>query len=127
MLNFINGCNITLTFWANELTSNDYAYTLPKGYSINIMHVTNAINVDIVNKATVRNDTRLIFPVVDSKSPSTITVHIPDLTKNAELRFTIEKFGQIPDDTYFNYEFYPISVTGDDGKKYNVIQSDQFK
>ncbi len=90
------------------------------------MHITNAINIDIVNKATVRNDTRLIFPVVNSKSPSTITVHIPDLTKDAELRFTIEKFGQIPDETYFYHEFYPISVIGDDGKKYDVIPSDQF-
>lgn len=127
MLSFINGCNITLTFYANELASNDYAYTLPKGYSINIMHITNASNIDIINKATVRNDTRLIFPVVNSKSPSTITVHIPDLTKDVELRFTIEKLGQIPDDSYFYHEFYPISVTGDDGEKYNIIQSEQFK
>lgn len=40
---------------------------------------------------------------------------------------TLEKFGQIPDDHYFDKPFKPIVVTGDDGKKYNVIPSDQFK
>lgn len=127
MLNIIDGCNIALIFEANELNNSNYAYTLPKGYSINIMHITNAINVDTLCQAIIRNDTRLVFPVVNSKSPSNITFHITDTTKYSEIRFTIEKFGQIPDDTYFNHEFYPISVTGDDGKKYNVIPSDQFK
>lgn len=63
----------------------------------------------------------------NSKSPSYITLHIPDITKNAEIRFTIEKFGQIPDHSYFDSAFKPILVTGDDGKEYNVIPSDQFK
>lgn len=127
MRSYYRGCNVYLKFTANELTSNDYAYTLNKGYSINIMHITNAINVDTVSQAAIRNDTRLVFPVVNSKSPSTFTIHIPDITKDAELRFTIEKFGQIPDDTYFFHEFYPVAVTGDDGKKYNIIQAEQFK
>ena len=127
MLNFINGCNITLIFYANELNSDSYAYTLPKGYSINTMHITNAINIDTISKAIIRNDSRLVFPAVNSKSPSTITLHITDITKYSEIRFTIEKFGQIPDNNYFNFEFNPILITGDDGNKYNVIQSDQFK
>lgn len=46
---------------------------------------------------------------------------------NAEIRFVIEKFGQIPDAHYFDKAFDPILVTGDDGKEYNVIPSDQFK
>ena len=127
MLNIIDGCNIALIFYQNELNSDTYAYTLPKGYSINIMHITNAINIDTLSQAIIRNDSRLVFPPVNSKSPSTITLHITDTTKYSEIRFTIEKFGQIPDDTYFNYAFNPILITGDDGNKYNVIPSEQFK
>lgn len=56
-----------------------------------------------------------------------ITLYISDLTKDAEIRFTIEKFGQIPDIHYFDTAFEPILVKGDDGKEYNVIPSDQFK
>lgn len=94
MTNIVNGCNITLKLTANELTSNDYVYILPRGYTINTIY---------------------------------ITVYITDLTKAAEIRFTIEKFGQIPDAQYFDKAFKPILVTGDDGKEYNVIPSDQFK
>lgn len=36
-------------------------------------------------------------------------------------------FGQIPDPHYFDKAFEPILVTGDDGNKYKVIPSDQFK
>lgn len=127
MVELIRGCNIALKFAANELTSNDYAYTLPEGYSINIIHVTSANNVQGINNATINNGTRLIFPVVNSKSPSSFTMFIPDLTKDAELRFTIEKFGQRPDKSYFYHEFYPILVTGDDGTEYKIIPSDQFE
>lgn len=126
MINIINGCNIAVRFEANELNNNSYAYTLPSGYSINTMHITTAINVDRLAQAIVRNDSRLVFPVVNSKSPSTFKLHIIDTAKFSEFRFTIEKFGQIPDETYFNHEFYPISVTSEDGNKYNVIPSDQF-
>lgn len=39
----------------------------------------------------------------------------------------IEKFGQIPDPHYFDKAFDPILVTGEDGKEYKCIPSDQFK
>lgn len=39
-----------------------------------------------------------------------------NITKRAEIRFTIEKFGQIPDKTYFKNAFTPILVTGDQFK-----------
>lgn len=120
MVELIRGCNISLKFAANELTTNNYVYTLPIGYSINIIHITTAINVQDINNATVKDDIRLIFPVVNSKSPSSFTVFIRDLTKDAELRFTIEKFGQMPDKTYFYREFSPISVKGDDGTEYKA-------
>lgn len=127
MTNIVNGCNITLKLAANESTSNDYVYILPIGYTINTMYITFLTNIEAVNRAVIQRNTRLVFPVVNSKSPSYITLYISDITKAAEIRFTIEKFGQIPDARYFDSAFNPILVTGDDGKKYNVIPSDQFK
>lgn len=127
MTTIVNGCNITLKLAANESTSNDYVYILPRGYTINTMLITSLTNIEAVNRATIQRYTRLVFPIVNSKSPSYITLYISDITKAAEIRFTIEKFGQIPDDSYFDNPFKPIVVTGDDGKKYNVIPSDQFK
>ena len=127
MTNIVNGCNITLKLAANELTSNDYVYSLPRGYSINTMYITSLTNIEAVNRALIQRNTRLVFPAVNSKSPSYITLYITDLSKAAEIRFTIEKFGQIPDGGYFDSAFKPILVTDDAGNKYNVIPSDQFK
>lgn len=127
MTSIINGCNITLKLAANESTSTDYVYILPIGYTINSMYITYLNNIEAVNRAVIQRNTRLVFPVVNSKSPSRITLYITDLTKAAEIRFTIEKFGQIPNDSYFATAFEPILVKGDDGKEYNVIPSDQFK
>lgn len=127
MTSLINGCNITLQFAANESTSNDYVYILPSGYTINTIYITSLTNIEAINRARIQSNTRLVFPVVNSKSPSYITLYISDLNKASEIRFTIEKFGQIPDSGYFDSAFKPILVTGDDGKEYNVIPSDQFK
>lgn len=127
MTSLVNGCNFTLKMAANESTSNDYVYILPSGYTINTIYITYLTNIEAINMAFVQRNSRLVFPVVNSKSPSYITLYISDITKAAEIRFTIEKFGQIPDDSYFDKPFTPIVVTGDDGKKYNVIPSDQFK
>lgn len=127
MTNIVNGCNITLKLAANESTSNNYVYILPIGYSINTMYITSLTNIEAVNRASIQRYTRLVFPIVNSKSPSHITLYITDLTKAAEIRFTIEKFGQIPDANYFDTAFKPILVKGDDGKEYKVIPSDQFK
>nr|DAK88126.1 MAG TPA: hypothetical protein [Caudoviricetes sp.] len=127
MTSLVNGCNITLKLAANELTSNEYVYILPSGYTINTIYITTLTNVEAINRAVIQRNIRLVFPAVNSKSPSYITLYISDITKAAEIRFTIEKFGQIPDDSYFDNAFKPIVVTGDDGKKYNVIPSDQFK
>lgn len=127
MTKLINGCNITLKLEANESTSNDYVYILPIGYTINTMYISSLTNIEAINRATIQRNSRLVFPVVNSKSPSYITLYISDITKAAEIRFTIEKFGQIPDGSYFDSTFKPILVKGDDGKQYNVIPSDQFK
>ena len=70
-----------------------------------------------------------IYIAIDpnSKSPSTIRLFIADLSLPSEIRFTIEKFGQIPDPNYFSKPFDPISVTDGDAKQCLVIPSDQFK
>ena len=127
MTSIVNGCNIYLDFEANELNSTNYLYTLPNGYSINTINITNAVNITNINSAYIKNGARLIFPVVNSKSPSSILLVIPDITKHASIKFTIEKFGQIPDEHYFDSAFEPILVMGDDGNEYPVIPSDQFK
>lgn len=127
MTSLVNGCNVTVKMAANESTSNDYVYKLPIGYTINTIYITSLTNIEAINRALVQRNSRLVFPVVNSKSPSYITLYISDITKAAEIRFTIEKFGQIPDASYFDSAFKPILVTGDDGKQYNVIPSDQFK
>lgn len=127
MINIIKGPNITIHFEANELTSNIYLYQLPQGYSINTLFITNITNIWLINKAYARNNIRLVFPPVNSKSPSTLELQILDKSKVTEFRFTIEKFGQIPDTKYFEKAFTPISVNGEDGKVYKVIPSDQFK
>lgn len=70
---------------------------------------------------------RLTFPVVNSKSPSTLRLFIPDLSKPAEIRLIIEKFGQIPDEHYFDRAFDSTAIKGNDGNNYYIIPSDQFK
>lgn len=127
MTTFIEGPECTIRFAENELTSPIYTYTLPKGYSINILHITSISNISLINQSAIISDMKLVYPVVNSKSPSTIKLYISNLSKSAELKFTIEKFGQIPDAHYFDKAFDPILVVGDDGKEYNVIPSDQFK
>ena len=52
---------------------------------------------------------------------------VQDIKKDADIRLSIEKFGQIPDPHYFDKAFEPILVTGEDGKEHKVIPSDQFK
>lgn len=68
----------------------------------------------------------LRFPTVHSKNPNVIRP-LFDNKKEQRFTFIITKFGQIPDPHYFDKAFEPILVVGDDGKKYKVIPSDQFK
>lgn len=64
---------------------------------------------------------------VNSKSPCYLKPYIIDISKSSEIKFYIEKFGQIPDRQYFDTAFTPILVTDDNGNEYHVIPSDQFK
>lgn len=127
MIQYI-GNLIRINFKANELTDVHTTIQLQDGYTYERLHIILAVNVtELVPYMSISTGDTITFPVVNSKSPSTIPIYVPDITKEAEIRIIIEKFGQIPDIHYFNTAFEPILVTGDDGKEYNVIPSDQFK
>lgn len=123
-----SGNFIRIYFAANELTKNHTTIQLQDGYTYERLHINLAINIsELVPYMSILTGDTITFPVVNSKSPSTIPIFVPDITKEAEIRITIEKFGQIPDIHYFDTAFEPILVKGDDGTEYNVIPSDQFK
>ena len=105
----------------------DSTIILPAGYSYEKVHFTNVVNVWGLFQTHIYADSIFTFPPINSKSPNYFRFNISDKNKESEIRLVIEKFGQIPDDRYFDKAFDPILVTGDDGKKYNVIPSDQFK
>ena len=119
---------IHIHFIANELSEGHTYVQLADGYSYERIFINNLVNIDEINTyITVKRGDRLTFPPVNSKSPSLLYLFITDITKPADIKLSIEKFGQIPNPDYFNNPFESILVTGDDGNAYPVIPSDQFK
>lgn len=128
MLNEFRGNYIRIYIAANEFTTKRVPITLPDGYSYENIHILYLNNIsELVPYFSIMNNSSYHIPPVRSHSPSTFNLLLNDLSVNAEVRILIEKFGQIPDAHYFDNIFKPILVTGDDGNKYNVIPSDQFK
>lgn len=128
MLNEFKGNCIRIYINANELTDKRVQITLPDGYSYETIHITFLTNIsEIMPYFYITSNSVYHIPPVRSHSPSTFNLLVGDVTKVAEIRIVIEKFGQIPDSHYFDKAFEPILVTGDDGNEYNVIPSDQFK
>lgn len=124
----IRGNCVRIYIDANELTTNRVPITLPDGYSYETIHIIYQHNVtELLPYFLINNNNVYHIPPVRSHSPSTFSILVTDISKSAELRVLIEKFGQIPDDHYFDKTFKPILVTSNDGNKYNVIPSDQFK
>ena len=122
------GSFIRIAFKANELSEGHTYVELAPGYSYERIFINELINITELHAYQgVTSGDRLTFPPVNSKSPALLYLFIPDITKPAEIRFSIEKFGQIPDPHYFDGSFKSILVTGDDGNEYPVIPSDQFK
>ena len=122
----VRGNAIEVAFDANEPLQYG-AITLPDGYSFEQITILSANNCYPIHKLSSPLLGKRTFPPVNSKSPCQLSYAIIDNTKAASFRAIIEKFGQIPDIHYFDKEFEPILVTGDDGNEYNVIPSDQFK
>ncbi len=117
---------VTLHFEAGE--GNPPVIRLADGYTYEKIHILALLNIKyLIPYMQISLNYKLDFPCIDSKSPCTIQPVITDTAAKAELKFLIEKFGQIPDVHYFDNAFEPILVTGGDGNEYNVIPSDQFK
>ena len=119
---------IRISFKANEVVEGHTSVELAPGYTYERIFIHELLNISELHayQRVVRGD-RITFPPVNSKSPSILYLFIPNTTKPAEIRFSIEKFGQIPDPNYFYDVYKPISVRGHDDKEYKVIPSDQFK
>lgn len=124
----VKGNFIRIAMEANELSTNHITLAMPDGYTYKTIVILYIENIDELNSyMTIARSVDYTFPIVNASSPSTISLHIHDITKKSEIRFIIKEFGQIPDVHYFDKAFEPILVTGDDNKDYNVIPSDQFK
>ena len=123
----INGPFILISIDANSQTR-EVKINLPNGYSYERIFINRVTNIAaLFTNIDIHTGDRITFPVVNSKSPSKLHLFIADLSKPAEIRLTIEKFGQIPDDHYFDKAFDPIEIKGNDGNGYLIIPSDQFK
>lgn len=118
---------IHITFEANELSHGTINIQLADGYTYERIYIHYIDNVELSMFMPLERGEDITFPVDNGKSPSIIPLFIKDVSKMADIRLSIEKFGQIPDTHYFDKAFEPILVTGDDGNEYNVIPSDQFK
>lgn len=122
-----DGPFIHITFDANELKKGSFTLQLPDGYTYERIYIHYIDNIELSMFMPLDRGEDITFPVVNGKSPSILPLLIKDVSKFADIRLTIEKFGQKPDPHYFDKAFEPILVTGDDGTEYNVILSDQFK
>ena len=119
---------ISIHFDANDLPNNSTVVQLPGGYSYERIFINDLLNINgLTEHMSIHRGDHITFPVVNSKSPSRLYLHISDISKPSDIKITIEKFGQIPDTHYFDNPFRPILLTDDDGNEYNVIPSDQFK
>lgn len=128
MRNEFRGNCVRIAIDANEFPNGIVPITLPDGYSYETIRILYQENIkELVPYFILAVNNTYHIPPVRSHSPSTFTLLMSNPAKGAEIRILIEKFGQIPDSHYFDKAFEPILVTDDDGNKYNVIPSDQFK
>lgn len=128
MIFTVKGNMFRIYYSANELAQGNVTVYLPKGYSYKTILIIENKNVAEVNDyMPIILGVDYTFPIVNSSSPSTLSLYIPSTKEESEITFIIKEFGQIPNPNYFDKAFEPILVTGGDGKEYNVIPSDQFK
>lgn len=122
------GTMIIISIGADEPRDSVVNITLPDGYSYEKLFIVTLSGIGFLHPFNKISNAHYTFPPVNSHSPNTISLY-PDTSGQVYISLIIEKFGQIPDTNYFKRDniFEPILVTGDDGKEYNVILSDQFK
>ena len=119
---------IHINFKANELNEGHTMVKLADGYTYESIIIHEATNISELHAyQRIHEGDKISFPPVNCTSPSVLYLFIPFVTREADIRLSIEKFGQIPNEHYFDKAFEPILVTGDDGNEYPVIPSDQFK
>lgn len=122
----IQGNFISILKQINE--GQPYVIQLPDGYSFEKIHIAALTNMRyLIPGMQISLNESYTFPPVNSKSPCYLKHYIIDISKSSEIKFYIEKFGQIPDRQYFDTAFTPILVTDDNGNEYHLIPSDQFK
>lgn len=122
-----HGSFIHILFDANELSEGTTTIQLPDGYTYERILIHYIENIELSLYMPLERGDDITFPVVNSRSPSVLPLRIKDVSKKADIKLSIEKFGQIPDAHYFDKAFEPILFTGEDGNEYIVIPSDQFK
>lgn len=128
MLVDYKGPTIAVIIEANELTNKYVNITLKDGYSFEKIKILTMSNVsEILPYCSLQKGDTITYPPIRSKSPCSLTLLITDITKRAQCAISIEKFGQEPNLNYFTGNITPILVTGNNGKEYNLIPSDQFK
>lgn len=128
MLVDYKGPTIGIIIDANERTDKYVNIQLEDGYTFEKIKILSMSNVsEILPYCSLQKGDTITYPPIRSKSPCTLALLISDITKKTSCSISIEKFGQEPDIHYFKGKITPILVTGDDGKEYNVIPSDQFK
>lgn len=107
-----SGPFIEISFAENEHPEGRAMILLPDGYSCERIFINSLNNIsELIPDMSINAGDHITFPVVNGKSPTVLGLFIPDTSKKAEIRFTIEKFGQIPDPYYFNTVFVPILVS----------------
>jgi hypothetical protein len=99
------GMSIHIHIPENELSNGHTTIQLADGYSYERIFIHYADNIELEPFLLIQRGDDITYPVVNSKSPSTLPLFIMDVTKSADIRFTIEKFGQIPDKHYFDKAF----------------------
>lgn len=96
-------------------------FIFPDGYSYHKIFIltANAL-VKFPNGYSLGNNQHITVPIVNGKSPISISVG-NNATGDGYALIIIEEFGGEPDITYFDSEFEPIVVKRKDGSEYNMI------
>lgn len=77
---------IRIYFEANELSEGHTTIQLQDGYTFERLHINSANNVtELLPYMSISRGDTITFPVVNNKSPSTISIFVPDITKKPTL------------------------------------------
>lgn len=114
----INGNIITIPIDGNTPFTE---FIFPDGYSYHkIFIISNGVYIKFPNGKPLPSNQHITIPIVNGKSP--ISISVANTASNSGYALIIiEEFGGEPDLTYFNSEFEPIVVKRKDGSEYKMI------